>query len=131
MTPPTDWMARSACKGKPELFYAPSGTNSGSVAFDYGPALALCRDCPVARDCRAWAIDAEEIDGKGRAVHGVVAGLAPSGPVRLGRPRADSARCGTHSGYVTHQKRGEPACRLCTVAKREYSRRYMRKTRAS
>ncbi len=88
MTPSTDWMADAACKGKYDLFFAPSAGTG--VSFDYGPALELCRDCPVADECKAWAIDAGEIDRDGRAVHGVVAGLAPCGKGKL----ASTAHCG-------------------------------------
>ncbi len=98
MTADTTWQARAACRGKSELFYAPAGVGA---AFDFGPALAICREeCTVRAECRAWAIDAGEIDRNGRAVEGVVAGVAPPASARIGRPtgptmrRCELASCG-------------------------------------
>ena len=83
----SDWFADAACLGKGELFFAPStvGRVGRTVDFDFGPALAICRtECPVLAQCRAWAIEAGDIDRKGRAVHGVIAGLVP--PSKAGGP---------------------------------------------
>lgn len=44
------WMARAACRGQPtELFFPVRGE-------DVRPALELCRECPVRRECAEYAL---------------------------------------------------------------------------
>lgn len=78
VTPATDWQKGAACVGNTALFFAPTeGPVGKRTEFDFGPALAICRSCDAIAACRAWAVAAGEIDGDGRAVHCVVAGVAP------------------------------------------------------
>lgn len=50
MTVPGDWWRLGNCRGMgPELFYPGRGE-------DASPALAVCRDCPVAEPCLEFAI---------------------------------------------------------------------------
>jgi WhiB family redox-sensing transcriptional regulator len=50
------WQSRARCRGmSPELFYPERGQNS-----DVAAAKAVCRECPVLEDCRAWGIAHEK-----------------------------------------------------------------------
>lgn len=49
------WLDRAACReASPELFF-PVGT-SGPALIQTAAAKAVCRLCPVAADCLAWAL---------------------------------------------------------------------------
>ena len=113
----------AACKGKPmRLFFpgqgSPVGLGGGS---NYDAALALCAVCPVIDACRAWAIQHGDIDAKGRAVFGAIAGVAPE-TKRIGRPTGPTGRPaarrehGTHAGYQQHRRLKEAACEECKLA---------------
>lgn len=61
----TDWRHRSLCKDEdPELFF-PVG-NSGPALLQIEQAKAICRRCPVIRECLAWALE----DGQEAGVWG-------------------------------------------------------------
>ena len=80
----TDWMKDAACRGAdPALFFPPNG--SGQPQPDFSEALAICRSCEQIQACRKWAIETGDIV-KGKARHGVIAGLTPVYRVRTGRP---------------------------------------------
>lgn len=49
-----------------------------------------------------------------------------SGPRQPG-PAPQPVQCGTNSGYVTHIKRTEPPCDLCTLAHNVYMGDYKRR----
>jgi WhiB family redox-sensing transcriptional regulator len=54
--PARDWLESAACSGAdPELFF-PVGT-SGPALEQIAEAKAVCRRCPVAEQCLAWAIE--------------------------------------------------------------------------
>jgi WhiB family transcriptional regulator, redox-sensing transcriptional regulator len=56
-----DWRHRAACRDEdPELFY-PVG-DSGPALLQIAEAKAVCRRCPVIRDCLSWAL-VRENDG--------------------------------------------------------------------
>lgn len=80
------FMEEAACKGLGHLFFAARSVAGEAVDFDPEPAQMICRLCPVLVECRAWAIGAGEIDPDGRAVHGVVAGVAPRVRTKSDRP---------------------------------------------
>jgi hypothetical protein len=48
------WMVSAACRGKGVDFF-PAAPRRGE-APDVGPALAICSGCPVADECRAYAL---------------------------------------------------------------------------
>jgi WhiB family transcriptional regulator, redox-sensing transcriptional regulator len=57
-----DWRHRAACRDEdPELFY-PVGT-SGPALLQITEAKAVCRRCPVAAECLAWALTRGEDSG--------------------------------------------------------------------
>ena len=57
-----DWRERAACRGEnPELFF-PVGT-SGPALQQIEQAKAICRSCPVARECLAAALENGEDAG--------------------------------------------------------------------
>lgn len=73
----TDWSADAACRDQPsEVFYGAAGQ-----PFDPAASLDICRRCDAIELCRAYAIAHGDIDADGRAVHGVIAGVAPPAPV--------------------------------------------------
>jgi WhiB family redox-sensing transcriptional regulator len=50
-----EWQQRAACQGVgSDIFF---GTGRGAAAR----AMALCRECPVARECRSAALEAGEV----------------------------------------------------------------------
>jgi WhiB family redox-sensing transcriptional regulator len=52
-----DWRHRAVCRGEdPELFF-PVGT-AGSALLQVAEAKDVCRRCPVAAECLAWALEA-------------------------------------------------------------------------
>ena len=79
-----EWRRRAACAGLAELFFAPTLDEAAALAWTPEPAKAVCARCPVAADCRAWAI-------RTRQTHGVWGGLDEVELRRLSRrPRAKS-----------------------------------------
>ncbi|MGH9154118.1 MAG: WhiB family transcriptional regulator [Acidimicrobiales bacterium] len=57
------WRRRAACAGLGELFFAPSLDEAAAGAWSPEPAKAVCARCPVAADCREWAIRTRQSDG--------------------------------------------------------------------
>ncbi|MGH8901564.1 MAG: WhiB family transcriptional regulator [Egibacteraceae bacterium] len=56
------WRTEAACLDEdPELFF-PSGT-TGSALDQVERAKAVCRRCPVAAQCLAWALGTNQQDG--------------------------------------------------------------------
>lgn len=69
------WRANAACVGLPlEIFFGPS-------EGDYDPrqAKAICRGCPVRRECLDYAVSAEEV----ALLHGVWGGKSHKERVEL------------------------------------------------
>ncbi len=54
------WMASAACRDRPEVDFFPAAPRRGE-APDVGPALAVCATCPVADECRAYAVANAEV----------------------------------------------------------------------
>ncbi|MFJ1868712.1 WhiB family transcriptional regulator [Streptomyces sp. NPDC088097] len=51
-----DWRHEAACRAEdPDLFFA-IGTN-GPALLQIEEAKAVCRRCPVLRDCLRWALE--------------------------------------------------------------------------
>ncbi len=128
---PTDWQSDAACIGKTDLFYAPERVGQGRTpSFDFGPAVAICRtQCPVVSECRAWAIEAGEIDRYGRAVEGVVAGLVPQAKsggalVQPTMRRCESEKCSRPFMSNAQRRYCSPECaQAVRVARKTESRR--------
>ncbi|MGV9255300.1 WhiB family transcriptional regulator [Streptomyces sp. NPDC003697] len=60
--PAMDWRERGACRSEdPELFF-PLG-DGGLSLRQTEQARAVCRRCPVLRECRAFALRNRERDG--------------------------------------------------------------------
>ncbi len=56
------WRDRAACKDShPELFF-PIGT-TGDALEEIDAAKAICRSCPVRKDCLAFAIETNQESG--------------------------------------------------------------------
>jgi WhiB family redox-sensing transcriptional regulator len=57
-----DWRHRAVCREEdPELFF-PIG-NDGPALLQIAEAKTVCRRCPVASDCLAWAIESGQDAG--------------------------------------------------------------------
>lgn len=101
------WRQDAACAGKdPELFFPP---RSNSIAAHQ--AQAVCKTCPVQRQCLAWAVET-------RVEFGVWGGTTEASRRRMGiKPKQGGARklkpCGTRAAYDRHVKRGEVICDDC------------------
>ncbi len=57
------WRRRAACAGLGELFFGPTLDGAAAPAWSAEPAKAVCAQCPVATDCRDWAIRTGQEDG--------------------------------------------------------------------
>jgi hypothetical protein len=56
LVPRPRWMAQGACRWRPEIdFFASSGNQER--------AKAVCRTCPVAEECLAYALERYETEG--------------------------------------------------------------------
>ena len=51
----TDWMARAACRGRPDLFFGAHGERPQSRARREARARSVCATCPVIVECGAHA----------------------------------------------------------------------------
>ncbi len=62
-SPETDWRQRANCKEipDPDVFF-PIGT-TGPALDQIEQAKAICRPCPVKRDCLEWAIETHQESG--------------------------------------------------------------------
>ena len=59
-----DWRHDAVCRDEdPELFF-PVG-NSGPALLQIAEAKAVCRRCPVASECLAWALESGQDAGDG------------------------------------------------------------------
>ncbi len=59
-----DWRVRGLCLTEdPDLFFPIGGLSSGPAAIQTDEAKAVCRHCPVTRQCLAWAVDAGPVEG--------------------------------------------------------------------
>ncbi|MGX1267943.1 WhiB family transcriptional regulator [Streptomyces phaeoluteigriseus] len=59
-----DWRVRGLCLSEdPDLFFPIGGSNSGPTAMQMDEAKAVCRHCPVTRQCLAWAVDTGPVEG--------------------------------------------------------------------
>lgn len=57
-----DWRHEAVCRGEdPELFF-PVG-DAGPALLQIAEAKAVCRRCPVASECLAWALTQGLFDG--------------------------------------------------------------------
>lgn len=105
------WMHAAACRGlNPELFHPQPGESSDQ-------AKAVCAGCPVRTECLDYAMAHYEL-------FGVWGGTSQKQRSQLRRrgPRINAVRCGTRSGYVTHQDRHEAICDACREANTAYWR---------
>jgi WhiB family redox-sensing transcriptional regulator len=57
------WIASAACRGRTELFFAPSGERPPARDRRVAEALALCGVCPVVADCARYGAEASEGHG--------------------------------------------------------------------
>jgi len=58
-----DWMNEAACKGQTNLFFAPAGERGQARVRREQKAVALCKVCPVADRCAAYAAAQSEQHG--------------------------------------------------------------------
>lgn len=66
----TEWIARAACSGQTELFFAPAGERAGKRAVREAQALTICAVCPVRVECGIAGADEE---------HGIWGGTVKAG----------------------------------------------------
>ena len=102
-------MDRALCtQVDPELFYPAPGSTAA-------PAKRVCRQCPVADACLAYALEHDER-------WGVWGGLSERQREKLrtgygSRPHQQRPiRHGTAAGYAAHARKGTPPCEDCRRA---------------
>lgn len=99
-----EWMDRAKCRDySTSLFYNEQVGLAGKAAND--AAKAICRQCPVLKECDEWATETDE-------PHGIWAAK-----VRKGKAKT-AVQCGTESGAQTHRRRHEKVCEPCERAER-------------
>lgn len=59
-TGPLPWTAEAACQGQTNVFFAPPGERPETRARRESRARAICEQCPVMVQCRAWAREHRE-----------------------------------------------------------------------
>ena len=59
------WAERAECKGKTDLFFPDEGDRRMAEA-----ALLVCKPCRVKKECRDYALEADEL-------HGIWGGMGP------------------------------------------------------
>src|SRR5262245_18346263 len=59
-TGPLAWTVDAACEGRTELFFAPAGERPEARVVREGKARAVCAECEVLVQCRAWARENRE-----------------------------------------------------------------------
>lgn len=85
-----DWCSQAACKGQTDLFFPDFEGLSREVAYRIvRQAVAVCRGCPVLRECREW-VDEHPLGW------GIVAGMTP----RRRRRGARNRRRGVSEGSM-------------------------------
>ena len=107
----TSWMEHAACHDHPdpELFFP---TRVGKAAIKQAaPALAVCADCPVVKQCDEFRRDTGSVGVWGARLVAIRDGHTPDDM------RIRKARCGTRSGYRRHIRLNEAACPSCRAAK--------------
>ncbi|MER5915517.1 WhiB family transcriptional regulator [Streptomyces sp. NPDC001982] len=59
-----DWRERAICWGAdPDLFFPVGNSSSGPTLIQTDGAKAVCRRCPVMRECLQWAIEVDPVEG--------------------------------------------------------------------
>lgn len=99
----------------PNVFFKPEG---GGRHKDWETPRAICRTCPLAAACLAYAIDSGD-------QHAMLAGLTPDERREYllpAKPPLPEIPHGTVAGEKAHRRRGEkpcPACRrACLITRR-------------
>lgn len=111
----SDWREEAACKGHPARFWFPvviPNLRRQSAPDPYAYGRTICAGCPVAAECLAYALEANEREG-------LWGGLAPGERHALRkktRPPRKQPDCGTPRGYKQHRRLGEEACQPCKEA---------------
>lgn len=60
-SPGPAWMDRGECRDDPDPdIWHPGGRDAVNAAIDEADAKAVCRRCPVRRDCLQWALDNDQ-----------------------------------------------------------------------
>ena len=115
----TAWMADAGCKGSTDIMFPtdrPGGHQRATLARYIAEAQRVCADCPVADECRQFAVNSGERAG--------IWGGGSADTYRRERWAADPTRQrsfqtakpidhGTERGYRMHLRRGEAACQEC------------------
>lgn len=125
ITTTLEWTSDAACQAhETELFFPPIDTRyrpgpiTAKHAAVYAAAIAICRDCPVIDECRAYVMESEPQSQR----HGVWAGLTPTEreklykrmPRRIAPPPPPGH--GTDAGYKAHQRNFTTPCEGCLEA---------------
>jgi WhiB family transcriptional regulator, redox-sensing transcriptional regulator len=59
-----NWRKIASCRdGDPDLFFPIGHSASGPTLVQVDEAKAVCRRCPVMRQCLAYALDAHPVEG--------------------------------------------------------------------
>lgn len=109
-----EWLDRAACKGhpNPEVFFPDKGECAKARE-----ARAVCRTCPVQRECLAYAIEHNETNG-------IWGGISMGGRRRMARPRI----CDVCGNIFVRSAPSQKFCsESCATAMRAADRRVNRR----
>lgn len=116
MTTDQAWRTRALCDGlDPDEIEAKFFPHQNS---DGEEAKAICRHCPVARECLTYALETAQEFGVWGAMTEKERFVLRTGK----NVPTMHARCGTYSGVSRHRKAGEDLCRPCKEARNAYER---------
>ena len=114
-----DWRTRAVCRDEdPELFF-PIGDGEPARLQEQA-AQAVCRRCPVQRECGTWAVESGQRDGVWAAM--TERQLRSAIRARKTKPETRGAKpqpCGTSAAYQRHRAHGEEPCAPCKQARAE------------
>lgn len=107
------WSDLAACRGHhhPDAWFP----SQGELSRSNREAIQLCRTCEVSAECLAYALT--------HRTDGIWGGLtaAQREPMLSRQAKVrELVPCGTAGAYRRHKRRGEPVCRACREAEREY-----------
>lgn len=121
-----EWFDQAACStAGPDIFFPEKGEPTA-------PAKAICRNCPVRKQCLEYALDNFETVGVwGGFSERQRRNMRAIRNKRAGTPRTSKpAPHGTSAGYRRHWRAGEPPCDPCRMAQREACRVWKAKREA-
>jgi WhiB family redox-sensing transcriptional regulator len=108
------WRHQAACNNRPTDYWFPEQSRTTTTITPANQlAITICHTCPVQQQCLTWALTKPE-------THGIWGGLTAEQRRQLHLKTPVNIQHGTKTGYETHLRHGQPACRDCKRANADY-----------